>query len=196
MPSVFFRPRRLRNSPSPPPNPTRKDEILQACNTGDLTKLEILLDQPLPTPEVMLSHAARSGHIDAVRYLLARYPDIPITIPLHIAAFQGGIEVYKVFLDHYPNLLEEEFGQMGNAIGLAAGCKDLKFLKFLLGRGVDANKGWFFHRSVLSWAKESSTPEVVELLVQHGATMKGTGEFDDRGFRVYMTDNDVKLGQT
>ncbi|KAI9753183.1 MAG: hypothetical protein M4579_005298 [Chaenotheca gracillima] len=125
------------------PNPLN-EAILLLCRAGDLGGVRKMMeDHPdpkaIPRAEDMVQQAAISGNPALVRFLFEEFPDFRTDPATHYAAFRGGLDVYKAFLEKFPDLLMHGFGHMGDPLNMAAMYNDLPFVEFLLGKGVIAN---------------------------------------------------------
>ncbi len=140
--------------------------ILNACSAGDVATLRLLLatataaaaasTEHAPTEQIlripprwsMLSRAVKSGSVETVRYVLARDPDLPSDVAIHMLALDGGPAIYEVFLERYPDLFKWDLGHMGDALGLSAVHGDVPFVTLLLDKGADIENSHYFHQPV------------------------------------------------
>jgi hypothetical protein len=141
------------------PNAHMADSTLKAAKAGDFAAVkEELNDFPSPDldeaaiymrTDAIVCAAASSGHAEMVKWLLEiRFPAYVAHLQAHLAAIQGGPGVYEIFLQKWPHLINHELGHNGNPIGLAVFSNDMPMVKFLLGKGVDANTAQYSHREV------------------------------------------------
>ena len=91
-------------------------EILDVAKNGDLQKLKTIVEQDIKILETKdtagrtaLHFAANSGHLEIVKYLLAKGIDINLkssanTTPLHFAAFSGHLDIVKWLVENHAEL--------------------------------------------------------------------------------------------
>ncbi|XP_052242445.1 putative ankyrin repeat protein RF_0381 [Dreissena polymorpha] len=89
-----------------------------------------------------IHYAARGGHIDALEYLISRGSDPMSTTNaastiLHLAAFDGHLEMANYICDKYPSLLNALDGTGHNVAHYSAGSGNLVLLKLFLSKGID-----------------------------------------------------------
>jgi hypothetical protein len=141
------------------PNAHMADSALKAAKAGDLAALKEELED-FPSPDLdevaiynrtdkIVCAAACSGHAEMLKWLLeTRFPAYVSHVYVHMAAIQGGPEVYEVFLQKWPHLIDWELGHHGNPLGVSVFKNDMSMVKFMLGKGVDPNTAQFLHREV------------------------------------------------
>ncbi|CAD6571165.1 MAG: hypothetical protein ASARMPREDX12_004149 [Alectoria sarmentosa] len=149
---------------------------LESCQRGDLGGLKRLLDAhpapdtPPPTSEMLVT-ACKAKHISVLQYLLERDPNTKSSLELHKAAFQGGVDVYSVILEKFPELKQETFGHQADPISQAVSDNDIVMLEFLLDNGFDVKTSHFCYVPVLVFAQQQDSPEeIIHLLKKWGAT--------------------------
>jgi hypothetical protein len=142
-----------------PPKADMVDSALKAAKAVDLAAVKEELDD-FPPPDLdeaaiymrtdqIICAAASSGHAEMVKWLLeTRFPAYVAHLHAHLAAIQGGPDVYEAFLQKWPHLINYELGHNGNPIGLSVFGNDMPMVKFVLGRGVDPNTAQYSHREV------------------------------------------------
>lgn len=133
---------------------------LKDAKAGDLAALEKRLDSyplsPEPdrngdyaTADQLVCAAAHGRHAEMVQWLIeTRFPTYVARLQAHLAAIQGGPDIYAIFLHKWPHLIHYELGHMGNPLGLSVFNNDTPMIKFLLERGVDPNTAQIFHIQV------------------------------------------------
>jgi hypothetical protein len=141
------------------PNTHMADSALKAAKAGDFAAVREGLDD-FPPPDLdeaaiymrtdqIICAAASSKHAEMVEWLLeTRFPAYVAHLQAHLAAIQGGPDVYEVFLQKWPRLVNYELGHNGNPIGLSVFSNDMPMVKFVLGKGVDPNTAQYSHREV------------------------------------------------
>lgn len=130
-------------------------EIFGCCEHGDLTRLKELLRiqstvELVPSAHDMLLRACDASQFQIVQFLVDKYPDTKTTLPLHKAAFSGGVEIYGFILEKYPALKEHSFGHISDPISEAVLNGDTEMLDFLLARGFEAKNSHYCYVPVIS----------------------------------------------
>ncbi|OQN95268.1 hypothetical protein B0A48_18565 [Cryoendolithus antarcticus] len=172
------------------------DSALEAAEASDLVALKEELDDS-PSPDLgevgiyakmdqIVCAAAHSRHAGMVTWLLeSRFPTYVPRLQAHLAAIQGGPDVYDVFLQKWPHLINYELGHNGNPIGLSVLDNDMPMVKFVLGKGVDPNTAQYGHRqfnkpeNFPTWCAHVDK-DVIDLLVGHGLKVTETPEQESR----------------
>jgi len=172
-----------------------QEAILKACEDGDLSRLQTLLeDTGLALSELspvnlnsllyrlpmsiaqMLEKAARGAHTDIIRYLKPLYPDVISKDTAVVAIISGSIELFSQLVAHDPTLIRRGYSILGNCISCAMHLPNaFEFIKTLLDLGADPNfsRGLPIHYPVCVAARYGKI-EVLKLLICHQATLKGT----------------------
>lgn len=149
--------------------------LKQAAGSGSLEIVQQLLNQYGTTKAVsslMLQEAAQHGNVEVFRFLLQQRPDNQISDDVRSYALEGGVEIWKAILDHNPELINYDFGEKGDPISMAVMMNNVPLLTYFLANGLDPNKSHFFSKPIIEVAITNSAikREVLDLLVQHGAT--------------------------
>lgn len=119
--------------------------------------------------------AVKAGDLVGVRRLLEARPDLVRAAnergytPLHIAAFEGRLNVAGLLLEKGAEL-EAKNPTGFTPLFLAVLGKRLDVVRFLLDKGADPNAPTRFQTTPLFTAAESGNVEVIRLLVERGAT--------------------------
>jgi len=121
---------------------------LAYCENGNLPLLKELLAakspvESLPSAHDMLVRACKAKHPQIVQFIIDELPDIETTQQLHSAAFAGGVEVYGIILNRYPELRIHSFGHTSDPISEAVLNQDTSMLDFLLENGFEAKNSHF-----------------------------------------------------
>jgi ankyrin repeat protein len=163
--------------------PSFAQEILEVAKNGDLEKLKTLVEKDNELLKIKdgagrtaLHFAANSGHLDLVKYLLAKGVDINLksnanTTPLHFAAFSGHLDIVKWLVENHAEL-EIKNNQMATPLYFAAMKGHSDVLKYLVENGavvdaLDREEGTPLHA-----AAQSGHLEAVKLLIQSSAEKK------------------------
>lgn len=149
--------------------------LKQAAGSGSVEIAQQLLDQYGTTKalkQLMLEEAAQQGNVEVFRFLLQQRPDAEISDNVRSYALEGGVEIWKAILDHRPELINYDFGEKGDLISMAVLMNNVPLLAFFLVNGLDPNKSHFFSKPIIDVATTNPAikREVLDLLVQHGAT--------------------------
>lgn len=160
-----------------------QDKLLTACSTGDVERLQSLLeghaaaDEQSPALfEKMLEHAAQKGQVAAVQYLVSRNRPFKISRDLALAAAIGGsLEIYQAIWTINPDIVKIHFGHTGDPITVAVDSNNVAVLSFLLAKGADPNAGRYLSRwSPITLAATRSSVEAIQLLIKFGAEIPGS----------------------
>lgn len=154
--------------------PPMTTPLHEAAKNGDCAALGAALqqqsiEQKTRLGETALYLAARAGHVDAVKLLLARGADPKARGSHDITALAEtrSAAVAEVLLDAGAEVNPEPRSYF-SPITTACSIGDLELLRLLIARGADVNRGDKF-RTPLDCARNR---EVVELLLAHGADAK------------------------
>lgn len=162
------------------------DELFDACSSGDLPALKLLLNKhdaldthDAPPMQLMLQKAAEKSHATVLAFLLDSNPKIATDSHLASSAAWGGMEVYKFLLSKNPDIINWNFDHFGDAVIIAVKTQNIPFLRFLLDNGADPGRsltesGRFIRSLAVEVAVLQSTEEIVRILVSHGAVLAQT----------------------
>ena len=147
----------------------------QAARSGSVEIVQQLFDRYGTTKalnQIALQEAAQHGNVGVFSFLLRQQPDVEISDDVRSYALEGGVEIWKAILEHSPELIEYDFGEKGDLISMAVLMNNVPLLTFFLANGLDPNESHFFGKPIIDVATKDSAirPEVIDLLVQHGAT--------------------------
>lgn len=153
---------------------------LDACSKADLVALKETLSDP--SAEVdnnfvckLLIIAIQNKNSDIVEWLLDTY-SIPRLdkVVWHIAAVHAGVKIIDLLLAKYPSCITDMFERHGRGtiLGIALyAAQPKEFIQHLLDVGADVSGvNAFTPLGIAAGAYE--TPEVMELLLRHGAEVK------------------------
>ncbi|KAI4281996.1 MAG: hypothetical protein L6R35_005505 [Caloplaca aegaea] len=190
-----------RNTPMPPQTAegSLQDLILGACSDNDATRMHTLLDE---WHKMIFQQAAKSGSVEVLQQLLHRYgttavlnqlmleqaaqhgnapvfslllqqqPEPVINDKVRSNALEGGVDIWKVILDHKPELINYDFGEIGDPLAMAALMNNVPLLRFFLEKGLDPNNSRILIAPIIDFASKTPSikPEILDLLLQYGAT--------------------------
>ena len=147
----------------------------QTAKFGSIEVLQELLDRYGTTAvlnQLMLEQAAQHGNTAVFRFLLQQQPEAMISDTVRSKALEGGVEIWKAILDHKPELINYDFGEKGDLIAMATLMNNVPLLRFFLAEGLDPNNSRLFTKPIIEVASASPSirPEILDLLLQYGAT--------------------------
>ncbi|KAI9876334.1 MAG: hypothetical protein M1830_006753 [Pleopsidium flavum] len=172
-----------------------RDQILQACSDGDLSKLRELftkldiksghppikpkhhgeesVDGSLPFTPEMLEMATRNKHAQIISHIFTTFPTTSVSHSVVSAAVEHkDISIFSLLLAQDPAILNRELGDyQGPPLSFAVWCSDPSFANFLLDKGADTNLGGFGPLSNLCLAVREQPVELVLKMVERGANV-------------------------
>jgi ankyrin repeat protein len=165
-------------------------------NNAHIFSMSMLLDKTTP-----LIEASKSGHIEIVRLLLDKganpnqttsFRDSP---PIIIASRNGYPEIVKLLLERRA---DPELTDINNIplICIASSRGQLDIVKILLetkGVDVDSGKTTGIYKTPLMYAIESRHKNVVEYLLEHGASLTPKTIYNDIPLTLAADKNDVDI---
>ncbi|KAI4139297.1 MAG: hypothetical protein L6R39_006365 [Caloplaca ligustica] len=149
--------------------------LSQAAKSGSVEILQQLLDRYSTTTkinQVMLEQAAQYGNTAVFSFLLKQQPAPVISDDVRSKALEGGVEIWKVIFDQKPELINYDFGEKGDLVAMATLMNDVSLLRFFLAAGLNPNNSRLFTKPIIDVASATPSikPEILDLLLQHGAT--------------------------
>lgn len=174
---------------------TCKEEVLEACSTGNLSRLKQLLDNlqinpghpeiigpyektfdPSEPPYTwqMLQAAVLDQHLSTITYLLHIFPAATISEPIIQASLtHHSIPVFAALLTHDRSILNHELESTASTTPLSSAVwspnPSPEFALYLLSEGADPNVGGFGPLPVLCLAVPKQPVEVIRRLIECGA---------------------------
>lgn len=155
-----------------------------ACASGDLSSLQRLLsNSSLETSDetifTLLQEATEHNHLEIVEYLIEKSTSVEFPRDLIQTAVWSGKEMYKLYFERNPDILEHHWGHMGDALCIAVAKHDTQLLSCLLAHGADPGRSldspkWAWHFLPLEYAAYTSNYGNARLLIEHGATLTNT----------------------
>ncbi|KAH8702688.1 hypothetical protein GQ44DRAFT_778524 [Phaeosphaeriaceae sp. PMI808] len=103
--------------------------------------------------QLQIVEAVTSGDVEGFKRLIERCPDWPdndyvLGYPHDMSV--DSFEMFKAFVERFPQTKDWHCGHMGNPVGLAAVKGDIPFLKYLIEElGHKANEGRFLYIPVV-----------------------------------------------
>ncbi|KAL1970838.1 hypothetical protein VTN77DRAFT_2672 [Rasamsonia byssochlamydoides] len=179
----------LRSTPmSYAERPTHQKEMIDACASGDLPKLQNLFRQynikqgdhaiewggvepedlygPPPTA-TLIEAAVAQKHPAIVAFLLSTYPDVQVyrSDIVHAALDNPHVETFQLLHAHDPSIVNFLFDDyLSNILTAACQSSDLQLAYYLLDNGADPNPNETMLGSALASAIWTSQP--LELIVK------------------------------
>lgn len=173
--------------------PMTRNQILQACSDGDLSKLRALFtkldidpDHPPIQPQhhglesvsgslsftsEMLEAATRNRHGPIISQIFATFPTTSVSHPVVSAAIDHkDISIFSLLLAQDPSILNREMGDhQGPPLSFAVWGSDPSFADFLLDKCADPNLGGFGPLSNLCLAVRGQPLELIRKMLEAGA---------------------------
>jgi ankyrin repeat protein len=153
--------------------------IARAAYEGQQKTLKLLLDQGAPYDERTILHEASqySGprdKADVVEYLISHGNDVNARdqvgeTALHVATCGDYGDTVKLLLAHGANVNAIENTRGWTALHMAAVTASQLAMKALLAGGANVNAKDYEGRTPLDYAAEKAQPDIVNLLISHGA---------------------------
>lgn len=181
------------------------EELLQACSSGNVSKLQTLLADPkyaqialahemrpynavsvsIPNLSLLLQSAARAGQSTSVKDLIhfASENDSPlstlITSDTLLAALGGGsLDVLTLFVTAMPETANLDLGHVGDPLAQALHKQQFDHASYLLDHGANPNNRCAGHQGPgyhLRVAAQKLPLEYTSLLLRHGARVPQSG---------------------
>ena len=185
-------------------------KLHEACEAGNITSLRSLLGdtaftecalqrpvkqynnitQPILNLVDLLKVATAQGHYPIVGLLVAFGQEHNVShVELInrdtvVAAIDGrnGLEVFRIFVETWPEVIELDMGHLGNPLAYAVVKDQIQLTKFLLDEGADPNRRCLAHAGsghYLRQSVKSSSSEIIKTLLQHGARIQFSGAIQE-----------------
>jgi cytohesin len=123
--------------------------------------------------------AAKNGHVEAVKLLLARQADVEpedATVPLQAAAAGDYLEIMDLLAEHGADVNHKD-GMGGSALQAAAEAGHLRAVKWLMEHGADPLIRDVYQATPLHAAARSGAVAVVRILVEAGVPVDSRDDF-------------------
>ena len=181
-------------------------KLHEACEAGNITSLQSFLGdtaftecalqrpvkhynsitQPILNLVDLLKVATAQGHYPIVNLLIAFGQEHNVShVELInrdtvVATIDGrnGLEVFRIFVETWPGVVELDMGHLGNPLAYAVVKDHIQLTKFLLDEGADPNRRCLAHTGsghYLRQSVKSSSLEIIKILLQHGARIQLSG---------------------
>lgn len=175
--------------------PMTRNQILQACSDGDLSKLRALFTKldinpghppikpqrhgqesvggSLPFTSEMLEVATRNRHGPIISHIFTTFPTTSVSHSVVSAAVEHkDISIFSILLAQDPAILNQEVGDhQGPPLSFAVWGSDPSFAIFLLDKGADPNLGGFGPLSNLYLAVRGQPVELIRKMLEAGANV-------------------------
>ncbi|GAM38364.1 hypothetical protein TCE0_033r09027 [Talaromyces pinophilus] len=170
-----------------PSTSTPLDEELQAlCAANRLNDLKMLLQSRhsndinyIPPINDILLAATDSNAADIVNYCLSHGATVPGTTilrRLNVHVGSNGFDTYKVLIEAGVVNIDYYIPWFGDVLGIMADANNIDWVRYCLEHGADPNKNLIEeHRTPLAAAASNSNAEMVQLLLNYGAVINGSG---------------------
>lgn len=158
--------------------------LRQACKTGTVADVAQHLeaharfDQSQRTE--LFKDAIEGNNLPILQYLINKFKDerpppwqADYTV-IMAAGEPERLDCFKLLHEANPSATTAYLGHTGNIAGLAILGENIPLLKFLLGTGLDPNTAELMHQPAVLRAVQLGSVETLNLLLDHGATVKGT----------------------
>jgi hypothetical protein len=127
----------------------------------------------------MLLAAADSNASDIVAYCLshgATVPGIAILRRLNVHVAGNGFATYKVLIEAGVVDINYYIPWFGDVLGIMADANNINWARYCLEHGADPNKNRIEeYRTSLAAAASNGNTEMVQLLLEYGAAINGSG---------------------
>lgn len=174
-----------------------QEKIIPLITDGNLTQLIPLIETALqqhqiPPTTILLQTAIQAMQLDVLQYLLTQlfphkgdednngngkkspFRTLDRAVILE-ALTSERVPAFELLCRHDPSLLTMPLGHWGPPLAWAVLGDHLRLASFLLANGVDPNETQLNHRPVVEGAARVGSCAMMELLLDHGGTIEGTG---------------------
>jgi len=171
--------------------PMTRNQNLQACSDGELSKLQALFTKldispghppikpqhygqesvggSLPFTSEMLEVATRNRHPPIISHIFTTFPTTSVSHSVVSAAIEHK-DIFSLLLAQDPTILNRELGDyQGPPLSFAVWGSDPSFANYLLDKGADPNLGGFGPVSNLCLAVSGQPVELIRKMVERGA---------------------------
>jgi ankyrin repeat protein len=158
--------------------------LIAATTTGNLPLIKSHFPSLPPSTPILKSiaiSAAKSNQPEILTWCLSQGYSLPsqsLNNELyHAACDSQSIAIFQVLVNHGfdLNAHTSEMYYCGTALVAACMHGNLELAKWLLGNGQDPNAEFSYEALVYAVSGENRSVEMVELLLEHGAKLQGTG---------------------
>ncbi len=181
--------------------PSLAEDIHEAVKTGDIERLKKILgenpslvnspDKDKMTP---LHHAVDTENLKVISLLISHEADVNAVnykkeTSLHIAVFKGNADAVKLLLKHGADHTKRD---MHDRIPLLYACgvgKSIEAVKLLIDAGSDVNDKNSRGETIILSALYAGQKEIIDLLIDRGATLPNDKEILQRILYVTASNN-------
>lgn len=173
--------------------PMTRNQILQVCSDGDLSKLQALFTEldispghppikpqhygqesvggSLPFTSEMLEVATRNRHAPIISHIFTTFPTTSVSHSVVSAAIEHrDVSIFSLLLAQDQTILNRELGDyQGPPLSFAVWGSDPSFANYLLDEGADPNLGGFGPLSNLCLAVSGQPVELIRKMIERGA---------------------------
>ncbi|KAL8908083.1 MAG: hypothetical protein Q9171_005601 [Xanthocarpia ochracea] len=158
----------------------QQQQLLTACADGDIPTVRHVLSTLPPSAaqdiplKAMALKAAENGHADILELCIDQGADVS---DLKLEAAEASDQVLKVLITKAGLDVNQDWETGGDMLINAVWERKFDFTKWLLEHGADPNSGHLMADSTtaLTAAAQQGRIDLSELLVQHNATLSGSG---------------------
>ncbi|KAF4627140.1 hypothetical protein G7Y89_g11022 [Cudoniella acicularis] len=154
--------------------------LIKACSAGDLRTLRNHLDSMSSPPnaltiQILTTTTAAGAQISIIQYLLNKYPTVPLVEKtIRKAIYTGLIPLFSTLLAKDSTISNKGFDRSAPLAVAVNTRQSPEFISLLLSTGANPNDSEATPSIFCSAAGFYSSPDVVELLLQHGTELKGS----------------------
>ncbi|CEJ85944.1 hypothetical protein VHEMI03965 [[Torrubiella] hemipterigena] len=159
------------------PNPASR--LRKACKSGTIDDVshQLTLQMGNYQPPELFMAAMDGNNCPVLEYLITNFRDDKPSPPWYtdykvIMQATQRLEHFKLFWAADPSVSTAYLGHTGNALGLVVLGGNVPLLRFLLEAGANPNDAQLMHRPAANFAIHSACSEIVNLLVDYGASIK------------------------
>lgn len=159
--------------------PDPASRLRKVCKSGTIDEVShqlTLQSGNYHLPELFMA-AMDGNNCPVLEYLITKFRDDKPSPPWYadykvIMQATQRLEYFKLFWEADPSVSTAYLGHTGNALGLVVLGGNVPLLRFLLKAGANPNYAQLMHRPAVNFAVHSACSEIVNLLLDYGASVK------------------------